>query len=405
MIAKPPQSSSRKQQLAYGWFDFANSSISLIFHAYLFPLYVKQHLFGNRPIGDTVWGLTFAMSVLLAAALAPFIGRAVDGRDRYRVFVWFSVASFLTIIVLGVAVGHGTWAVLALFVVANIAFFLASNVYDSLLTIVAEPELRAKISSFAWGFGYLGGIACFVGVFFLQRRFGLASTTPYVFAGLFYASFGVFALRRLKPFVQGYVRPSSVGIREMFKALDRYRVRNLVGYWLVGDCVNAVIVFTGIYAASQLGMTATTIGMLLLIVQLLAFPGTILMGRFARRFGVLTAIQVCGATWVVIIMILVFGRTHAAIVAVVLCTSLVIGSTQALMRAQYSLSVQPTRTSELFGWYALATESATFIAPLLFGVISGLLGNQRLAMAALGAPLVFGLLLLTDRVADAARPV
>ncbi len=66
------------------------------------------------------------------------------------------------------------------------------------------------------------------------------------------------------------------------------------------------------------------------------------------------------------------------------------------MRAQYSMTVEPTRTSELFGWYALATESATFLAPLLFGLISGFTGSQPLAMACLALPLVAGVLLLTD---------
>jgi UMF1 family MFS transporter len=379
---------------AYAWFDFANSSISLIFHAYLFPLYVKTILFGNRPVGDTVWGLIFAFSVLCAAVLGPFIGRVIDGRSRFGAFRTFAFVSFATIFLLSLVIGRRTWLIIAVFVVANVAFYIVSNLYDSLLTVVAEPSQRQSVSSFAWGFGYLGGVTAFVVVFFLQRRYGLSSPLPYLFTAIFYATFGIFALYRLKPFAIGHTRSNPVKFADMLAALDRTRIRNLVGFWLISDCVNAIIVFTGIYAATQLGMTATMIGLLLLIVQVLAFPGTLLMNLLASRFGVAAAIQLCCLLWCVIIATMVFGRSYSSIGIVLVCTSLVIGSTQALMRAQYSMTVGRARTSELFGWYALATESAAFLAPVLFGLVSGVVGNQRLAMAVLAVPLLFGMLLL-----------
>jgi UMF1 family MFS transporter len=234
-------------------------------------------------------------------------------------------------------------------------------------------------------------------VFLLQRKTGVDAPWPYVFTGVFYLAFGLWSLVRLRPFVHGNVRVARIGIRDMFRALDARRMQNLIGYWLVGDCVNAVIVFTGIYAATQLKMSTTAIGVILMIVQALAFPGTILMERLARRTSLLATLRLCGVLWCIVILILVFGRSYVAIAVVTIITSLVIGSTQALMRAHYSLSVERSRTSELFGWYALATESATFLSPLLFGLISGVAGNQRLAMASLGLPLVFGLVLLNER--------
>jgi MFS-type transporter involved in bile tolerance (Atg22 family) len=60
------------------------------------------------------------------------------------------------------------------------------------------------------------------------------------------------------------------------------------------------------------------------------------------------------------------------------------------MRAQYSLYLEKARTSEIFGWYAIATESSAIIAPLLFGIIATIFHSQRLAMGILAIPLIIG---------------
>ena len=89
------------------------------------------------------------------------------------------------------------------------------------------------------------------------------------------------------------------------------------------------------------------------------------------------------------------GRSTATLVLLCVLTGIVIGSTQALMRAHYSFAiVDRERTSEIFGWYAIATESAAIGAPLIFGLISTGTGSQQIAMAVLSVPLVVGIVLL-----------
>ena len=395
---------TEKALIPYSLFDFANSSISLIIHAYLFPLYFKNHLLAGSKNGDAIWGALFSVSGIVAAVCAPFIGKVADGRGRYGVFFVLAWFSFITMLGLSLSIGTNVFLVSALFIVMNIAFYFASNMYDSLITLVASEASRARFSSFAWGFGYLGGVVCFAGVFFLQSKWGNASPIPYVFTAVFYLAFGAASVLLLKPHVSGRIRNTSIPLAQMLQALTKARIFLLIGYWLIADCLSTIIFFTAIYGSSQLKLSDQAIGGILLAVQLLAFPNTYLMSRLSEKIGLSRTLLVCVAIWLAVIAILVFNTHLYGLYALAFLTSLVIGSTQALMRAQYSLYLEPLRTSELFGWYAIITESSSILAPLLFGLVSVVFASQRLAMALLALPLVCGIIFVLRATSLLAKP-
>jgi UMF1 family MFS transporter len=365
----------------------------LIIHAYLFPLYFKNVLLHGRPDGDALWGIVFSCSAILAALSAPFFGRAADGHGRYRVFCIAAISSFVTAVGLSFAVGRTFSLVVLAFLCANLCFYLTANIYDSLLNIVSEGKERSLFSGFAWGFGYLGGVLCFFLVYALVIRHGSASPLPYLAMALFYAIFGTWSLFVLRPYIKGPVRRQRIGFREMLRALDGPRRRLLLGYLLISDCISAIILFTSIYASNSLHLSDRAIGGWLLLTQLLAFPNTFLVSSLTRRLGIVKTLSACVGIWVLILALLIQTRV-VAFGLIALLTSLVIGTTQSLTRAQYSAYVAPLRTSEMFGWYSVATESASIAAPIVFGLISGLFHSQRVAMGALAIPLLVGLVLV-----------
>src|SRR5690606_22082196 len=56
------------------------------------------------------------------------------------------------------------WAIFALAVAAfaNLAFEIGTVFYNAMLPEVAPPRLWGRISGWAWGLGYAGGLACLV---------------------------------------------------------------------------------------------------------------------------------------------------------------------------------------------------------------------------------------------------
>jgi len=376
----------------YSLFDFANSSFVLIIHTYLFPLYFKNVLMGGSPNADAIWGTIFACSALIAAAIAPFVGALADGRNRYKVFFAIALLSFVSAVILGLSIGSTVVVISIVFIVANVCFYLASNMYDSLLTIVAAPNQRALFSGFSWGFGYTGGVVCFLIVYAFQSRFGVGSRLPYVITGLFYLVFGCIAVVLLRRHVTGSIRTRQLTFREILSKLDRPRALLLLGYALISDCVSAVTLFAAIYGSTELHLSDKVIGAWLLGIQLLAFPLTYLVSKLTVPWGIFKTLALCIGIWVIIIGVLVFSTSFILFMVVAALTAAVIGTTQSLTRAQYSLYIEPFRTSEIFGWYAIATKSAAIAAPLVFGFVSAWSGSQRLAMSLMVVPLIAGLL-------------
>jgi UMF1 family MFS transporter len=381
------RNSNHKSLIAYSLFDFANSAFTLIFHAYLFPLYLYQFVFKPGTNSDLAWGILLSASALISVLAGPFAGRWADRNGRWKVFSIIAVASFLSGLVF---IGQSNWQILGAFLVANSLFYLAANLYNSLLGSLVTGSEKVSFSGFAWGFGYLGGILCFIGVFFFQNSFGLNSKIPYLFTSLFYSFFGVLSLMLLRrPLLLARGRPK-VTLREMFAALNKDRVGLLLGYFLIADTIGAVISFTALYASQELRLSTNTIGGFLLGVQLLAFPFTYLVCRVAMRHGTVRILAGCVAIWICILLLFVIRVNLAGMFLVTILTALVIGSTQALMRSHYSDLLEKERDSELFGWYGIATESAAVIAPLVFGLTAFTFDSKRLAMGLLIIPLCFG---------------
>src|SRR6202042_3235360 len=110
--------SNRKPLFAYSLFDFANSAFTLIFHAYLFPLYLRQFVFNMGNNGDLAWGVLLSVSALIAALLAPFVGHWADRSGRWKIFSLIAVTSFLATGVLASLIGTIAWAIMGAFILA-----------------------------------------------------------------------------------------------------------------------------------------------------------------------------------------------------------------------------------------------------------------------------------------------
>lgn len=375
----------------------------LVFHAFLFPLYFKTELFRGERSADGVWGSVYACSVAASMFVAPAIGLVADQLGRRFVFSIVAILSFAASLLLSIYIGHSRIMVVGAFLIANSLYYLTSNLYDSLLVNVSSPMQRVNVSGRSWGFGYLGGVCCFVLVYGAYRHYGLNSVPPFVVGSAFYGLIGTVALSLMWPLLHSPRRTVVFGVIAMVKHIGRRRAMLLFGYWLIAEVIGTVVFFTAIYASHELHLTARSIGLLLVGVQVAAFPATWLVSRIASKIGINLVLCLCGVVWLAVLMLLSLRVSFGGLVVAAILTACVIGSTQSLMRAQFSLIVESGKASEMFGWYAIASESAAVIGPLLFGWISVGTGSERVAMASLSIPLSIGVLIVVRSTTDGVK--
>jgi len=348
---------------------------------------------GSKYDSGLYWAIAVAVSSVLAILTAPFFGRFADKFGKFRVFC-FSVGFTGIVASLSLLIsGSNFWYLLILFVFFNWIFEISQSIYDSYLVDLSDSkEETTKISSFAWGFGYLGG-ALFAVIYLIMDRLEISESSMIPIFGVFFLISSVPALWYFYKVV-----PSPIGGRT-FKFRDLIEVRtpvpwkDLFVYWVVADVVAAVLYFAPLYLKSDLGLSITMIGGVMLVGQLIAFPATIYVGRLANQFGRLSMIRMGLLVWAVGLLGFYFAESLAHVAIVFLLLSLVVGSTQALLRAHFADRVEQIKSAEGLGFFAIAQKSASVIAPAFVIVSSWFTGSIAPAFIALAVLVCIAFLL------------
>ena len=380
--------SPRRGRWGFFLYDFANSGYVVVFGTFLFPIFFRDRLFPDDPRADFYWGLCVSSSVIAAGLLAPLVGHAADRLARRSVLGLCVGCVLAGVVALSAGSTGATTApmiIAAVFVFTHASYVLSVAVCDSYLSSLGDD--RAGVSSFAWGFGYLGGVTCLVLALIVQG----ASLQPHPHAfwatAVFFGLFAVLALALL-PHRGGHL---AIGLRQAAKLVARPNLlKTLLAFWLINEGIVTVVFFSALFGRETLQLDIRTIGGIFVAVQVLAFPGTWAMGRLANRWGTRRVIVITVAVWCALLLGLAAAQTAAHFAVVSLLSALVIGSTQALMRARYS-QIYPQESSGLgFGLYALVTKSSTVVGPLVFGLVASATGSQRVAVLSTLAPLIAG---------------
>lgn len=396
----------RRSRWGYFLYDFANSGYVVVFGTFLLPIAFKDRLLADDPRADFYWGACISAAVIAAAVLAPLVGYAADRLRRRSVLAMCVVPAVVgaaAVSLLAARESSAPLLVALMFVGTHSLYVLSVAVCDSYLSHLGED--REGTSSFAWGFGYLGGVVCLVLVLAVQGASVSPTTRGFVTAAVFFAAFAALSLALL---------PTDAGPPQRLKLVHAARavaqprlLKTLVAFWLINEGVVTVMFFSAVFARETLQLDLRTIGGLYVAVQLLAFPGTWAMGRVARRWGTARTILGTATLWIVLLLGLASATTLTHFAALSLGSALVIGSTQALMRAHYSRLYPDEAAGLSFGLYTLVAKSSSVVGPLVFGLVASGTGNQRIAVLATVVPIVLGAVLFAvvchRRAGDAPR--
>ena len=380
---------NKKEVFGYGLYDFANSAFILIFNAYAFPIFYKETVWSGYENGDFIWGISLSVSVIIAMIISPIIGKYSDKTNRTNVLRLSILLSILGMLVLILLPSTFKYLFSISFILTN-AFFVASlSIYDSILPHISTKEERSKVSGFSWGLGYVGGILCLIIVLIAQKFLPEMVKLPFIITTVFY---GLFSLIAIQSFPKTNFSDQSLlntKLKDFVFPKSKHILFILLAVWLLNEGIDTIIFFTSLFGRETLLMDTTTLGMLLVLVQLIAFPATWYSGVLAKKRGHLRIINYSIIIWIIIVVATQFVTNiyHFAIISIL--TGLVIGTTQSLLRSYFSLLIPKEKSSFMFGFYTIFSRFATLIGPALFGLLAGLY-NQKIAMLSILLPLLLG---------------
>jgi UMF1 family MFS transporter len=155
----------RVGQISWALYDWANSAFSAVIVTFVFATYFSEGIAANSVSGTAQWGWAMTASGIAIAVISPVLGAIADagGRRKPWVFV-FTVLSVIGCLALWYARPDPSYVLFALVVVGltNLAFEIAGVFYNAMLPEIVSREYLGRLSGWAWGLGYAGGLACLI---------------------------------------------------------------------------------------------------------------------------------------------------------------------------------------------------------------------------------------------------
>jgi len=406
-----------RRVLAWAMFDFANTPYVVIVATVGFSTYFKDVVVHGARSGDFLWGLAGSASMIFVALTAPYLGAYADAAAAKRrlLFIYTLVVVLATALLGTVKEGMVVWAML-LYVLANIGFQGGQAFYNAFLPEVARDEDLGAVSGLGSAAGYVGALlSLFAALPFFWN--GFEETNLGNVRGMFVAVAVVFAVFSIPTFVllRDAPRPRTAlansgfvaSLRTLKEDLTNLRKNRapflfLVSYLLYMDAITTMTAFVGIYARQTLGLSLPQIFSLLIISQITAIPGSVVLGRVADRYGAKPTITWLLMLWIVMLILGVVATGYSMLVFMVLLAGVATGGLFSVSRSMMALLSPKDREGEFFGFYAVAGRISAIIGPVVFGAVSSISGNQRLALGSLLIIMVAGLLVLRRVPMDAA---
>ena len=416
-----------KKSVRRSWYlyDWANSAFSTtVISLFIGPYLTSVAESGADASGMiSLWGLDMrpgslypyavSFSVFAQVFLLPIVGGIADRiKSRNGLLAVFAYIGSISTMFL-YFVKDGRYALGAfLLIVANISFGAALVVANSYLQDLAAPDKRDTVSSRGWAFGYAGGglllllnLVLYAGYESFGVTQGEAVRISLMSAGVWWAIFTIITVRGLRTLNRpvGAVgsQALTVGFKELKVTLKDVRkypetLKFLIAYLFYNDGIQTVIAISGTYAILELKLTEISLVFAILLVQITALIGALLLGRLSNSIGAKKVILLTLVIWTVMVIItyaLPAGQQNPYL-AIAAGIGFVLGGSQALSRSLYSQVIPRSREAQYFSFYEISERGTSWLGTFAFGVAFGLTGSYRQSVLLIIAFFIVGGLLL-----------
>lgn len=413
---------------AWAFYDWANSTYSLVIASAIFPLFYGA-LFRGAGIEEIeVFGMmlrrsplifyTTAIAFLVVAIISPILSGVADylGNKKFFLKLFCYLGALSTIGLYWFSLEH-IYLSLTLYALGLIGFWGSLVFYNSYLPDIAYPEQHDKISAKGYSLGYIGSvlllIACLAMILgyetFGFEDEGFPTRLSFVLTGVWWIGFSQYTYAYLPQGNQAQGKLTKDVFFNGFKELraiwssmqDQLRLKKyLIAFFVYSMAVQTVMLAAAYFGEQELEWgsdSERTTGLIvsILLIQLVAVLGAILTSKLSARVGNIKALVIINVIWIVICAWAYFIYTPFQFYITAGFVGLVMGGIQSLSRSTYAKFLPETEdTTSYFSFYDVAEKIGIIIGMFLYGFIEEITGSMRYSIVFLILFFAVGVVLL-----------
>jgi UMF1 family MFS transporter len=418
---------------------------------------------------DSLFTFLISASVLLQVTFLPVLGALADySHIRKQLMQTFAILGASATILMFFITPGGHWFASILFLIANIAFGASIVFYNSYLPNIASEDKRDSVSSYGWAMGYLGGgllLVLNLILFMFGDKFGLdgsmVARISLASAGVWWLGFSIITFTRLQPRHAVRSLPAgenyfTIGFKQLSDLMNVLRstvsilmalpllipvllflqfpiwlvllpglgpivvmvvfmmrkgrtlpeaMKFLAAYLFYNDGVQTVIAVSTIFATVELGMSTTQLILVVLMIQFVAFLGSLGFNKVAERIGTKQTIFLSLIIWSAVTIyafsamkstaiVLGMEQRHLEFWVLGFVIALVLGGSQSLSRSLFAQMIPTDQEAEFYSFYEISERGTSWMGTFIFGAVNQAFNSLRLGILSVIVFFIIGLVLL-----------
>ncbi len=429
--------SVKKLHRAWCMFDWANSGYNLVITATIFPIYFIAvtgdkkddtpdviSFFGFEAINSAMLNYALAFAYLTVAFISPILSSIADYRGTKKRFMkFFTWMGGLACCGMFFFDAHHIELAIILAIVAAIGYSGGIVFNNAYLPEIAKPAAHDALSAKGYMFGYIGSVILqLICLAFVQIKFDdptFAARLSFLLVGIWWISFAQIPFSQLPEGTPAKSGPKHNilcnGFHELKEVYRHLEKLPLIKIYLLAFLFYSMGVQTVMLAAAEFAVKEikkevdgimqplgeTELILIVLIIQLVAIVGAMMMARLSARIGNLRVLMLTVALWIGICAAAYNTHTDTAFYGLAAVVGLVMGGIQAMSRSTFAKMMPVTQdTASFFSFYNVAEKIAMAVGLFLFGLIEHITGDMRNSIFALAGFFIIGALFLlwTERI-------
>jgi UMF1 family MFS transporter len=419
------QKNDKKVIRSWAFFDWANSAYNLVITSTIFPAYYTI-ITTTQAHGDqvTFFGWTFtntalsnyalSAAYLLMVILMPMLTSMADYRGNKKLFMkFFTYMGGLACIGLYFFKLDTLEFGIICFVVAAMGYVGGVVFNNSYLPEIATPDQQDLVSAKGFAYGYVGSVllqlVCFVFVL-KPELFGITDLSfpprlSFLLVGLWWIGFTQIPFRKLPAGSPNYKAINKNVIHSGFQELAKvwkqlkhqaFLKRFLPAFFFYSMGVQTIMLAAAGFGEKTLHLGTAKLIAVILIIQIVAIAGAMLMSVLAKKTGNVQVLIVVVIIWIGTCVCAYFVSNEYQFYALAAIVGMIMGGIQSLSRSTYSkyLPENTPDTASYFSFYDVTEKLAIVIGLFSFALIEELTGSMRNSIIALASFFVVGLVFL-----------